>query len=628
VARGRRDDLPGMPGGLGVSPDGRTVGVVTLGMTPEDHDRVLMLDAATGSTSSEVGLPEVNQNTGGTAPRLWADAGWTDAGRFLAATDDGILRFSDRGHLLGRVAWPTQVFDDGSFLVWPDGEVSVRDLGSEAEQTVVLDSERPAVRPRDVPGTVRAVDAGADTLAVTTSSASGAELQLVDARTAEPLSGAWPADPETEVVLFSPDGDQLLVGAGETVELRDGATGAPGRELSGHNGGVSGGAFAGPGDDLLWTAGRDGTAVGFDLTGRRGVFATTRTPDRSWLGEGAPGADTVVWTDRVETDVNHAYLLRPGEQRGRQLESGLDSCVCDATSSDLTADGAVALVGYTPIRTDLQPVTDQGYVVAWDTRTLEVLGVVETPWPVFAVDSSADGERAVVLGGGGWGTLDLTDLDRSDRLERVVDLETWVRQGTGTSLVEVAPDGDRAVLLVEGDVLLVGLTGELLERRRIETGATGYAQSAAWTTDGSTLVVGTTNGWFHVLDGSTLEAVAPRRLVTSGVLVDVEVSPDGTMAATIGPEGDVTLWDTGTWRPYGQPLFGDRSVGFLRFRSEEAVLEVRFSDQTVSRVAVDLRAWVAAACQAAARDLTADEWAVVRPGEEPRSTCDRDETGG
>ena len=51
-----------------------------------------------------------------------------------------------------------------------------------------------------------------------------------------------------------------------------------------------------------------------------------------------------------------------------------------------------------------------------------------------------------------------------------------------------------------------------------------------------------------------------------------------------------------------------------------------FSDGTRSVVSVEPRAWIEAACAVAARDLTADEWAVVRPGVEPHSTCDRDET--
>jgi WD40 repeat protein len=259
-------------------------------------------------------------------------------------------------------------------------------------------------------------------------------------------------------------------------------------------------------------------------------------------------------------------------------------------------------------------------------RTGEVRAVVPTPWPVYGVDSADDGTRAVVLGGGGWGVLDLTDLTRRDSLDVTADLDPWTRMGTGTSLAEVAPDGDRVALLGTESVMLVDLdTTEVLERRTIES-EPNVVQSAAWTPDGSALAVGTTAGWFHVLDGDGLEPLAPRRQVTSGVLTNVEVSPDGTTAATIGPEGDVTLWDTATWRPYGQPLFDDQVTGFLHFSRDGERLEAWLNDGTRSVVSVEPRAWIEAACAIAARDLTTDEWAVVRPGVEPRSTCDRDET--
>ena len=49
------------------------------------------------------------------------------------------------------------------------------------------------------------------------------------------------------------------------------------------------------------------------------------------------------------------------------------------------------------------------------------------------------------------------------------DLERWTRIGTGTSLAEVAPDGDRAGLLVGGRVILVDLaTGTVLSRVRTD----------------------------------------------------------------------------------------------------------------------------------------------------------------
>ena len=215
----------------------------------EEGDRLVLLDAATGATSRTVTLAAVSRTTGGTAPYLWAGAGYTDAGRLLIATDDGVVRLSRGGRLLGSVPWPRRVFDDGSFLVWPDGRVSVGGLGGLEDPTgnptgssaVVIDTERPGAAPREVAGVVRAVDRRARRVAVTRSTPSGARLLLMDTGGFEPVSNAWPGDPETEVVRFSADGSQMLVGAGEHVELRDGASGAPIRDLAGHNGGGGGG---------------------------------------------------------------------------------------------------------------------------------------------------------------------------------------------------------------------------------------------------------------------------------------------------------------------------------------------------------------------------------------------------
>jgi WD40 repeat protein len=116
--------------------------------------------------------------------------------------------------------------------------------------------------------------------------------------------------------------------------------------------------------------------------------------------------------------------------------------------------------------------------------------------------------------------------------------------------------------------------------------------------------------------------------VTPSVLSDVEVSPDGRTAATIGPQGDVTLWDVDTWRAYGQALFDDGAVGFLHFTPDSTRLVARTSMGEISQVDIRPAAWVAAACEAAPRELTPEEWAVVRPGQARRPTCDHAETSG
>jgi DNA-binding SARP family transcriptional activator/WD40 repeat protein len=616
-----RDDLPGMVGGLAASPDGRTLAAVLLAAAPPATDVLLLLDPATGDERHRVELAAVNASTGVDASYLWTGVGWTAAGDVVVGSDGGATVVDADGRVRRSATWGRPVLDNGTFLVWPDGRASTG--VSEVGPGVVVDTRRPAARSRTVDATVWAVGPGARRVAATWEAPGGPELALADPLTLRPLSARWPLLGEVGLLRWTADGARLLVGVGEHVELRDGRTGAPISELAGHSGGVAAGVFVGRHGDLAWTAGRDGTAVGFDLSGGRGVISTTTTGVAPWAGEGAADADVAVFTDRSDTRLSRAHVLLPGQRRGRLLPlTGLGDCWCEATSSDVTADGRTALAGYRVLTQNFSE-TGAGHVVVWDTATRRVRGVVDVPWPVYAVDS-ANG-RAVVLGGTGWGVLDLETLD----LTESGILDPWVRSGTGTSLAEVAPDGRRAALLVGGEVLLADLEeGRILTRRTVEDTPGGFAQSAAWAADGSSIAVGTTNGWLHVLDGETLDPRSPRRRVTAGVLTDVEVSPDGRVGATIGPEGDVTLWDPTTWSPYGQPLFDDRFVGFLRFTPDSSRLLVRFNDGTASEVAVEPTAWVAAACAAAHREMTADEWALARPGTAYARTCDRDATDG
>ena len=83
------------------------------------------------------------------------------------------------------------------------------------------------------------------------------------------------------------DGKTLAVGNGDVLELRDTRTGQLLRDLHGHNGAITDIVFAGPNGDLLWTAGRDGTAIAWDLSGLRGVLHTTTGSSTAWLGDTA-----------------------------------------------------------------------------------------------------------------------------------------------------------------------------------------------------------------------------------------------------------------------------------------------------------------------------------------------------
>ena len=226
--------------------------------------------------------------------------------------------------------------------------------------------------------------------------------------------------------------------------------------------------------------------------------------------------------------------------------------------------------------------------------------VVRTPWPVYALDSSADGSRAVVLGGGGWGVLDLADLTRADRLVEVADLDVWARNGTGTSLAEVAPDGTRAALLVGRNVLLVDLdTTGLLQRRQVETEPPGSRSRPRGP------ATGRRSRSAPPTVGSICSTAPPSSPLRRDVLSPVGCSPTSRSAPTARwppPSGRRATSRCGTPRPGAlRPAAVRRPVRRDSSASPRGRPSARSASATSPSavVAVDPHAWVEAACQAA-----------------------------
>ena len=70
-----------------------------------------------------------------------------------------------------------------------------------------------------------------------------------------------------------------------------------------------------------------------------------------------------------------------------------------------------------------------------------------------------------------------------------------------------------------------------------------------------------------------------------------------------------------------QPLTDDTGLGWTYFPRGEHVVRTSYESGLVTVIEVSPSAWVAAACRAANRDLTADESAQLRPGQLTRPTC-------
>ena len=113
--------------------------------------------------------------------------------------------------------------------------------------------------------------------------------------------------------------------------------------------------------------------------------------------------------------------------------------------------------------------------------------------------------------------------------------------------------------------------------------------------------------------------MAPDRLVTAGFVIDLQLSPDGSMLAAMGTDGDVTLFDAATWRPFGKPVVDGLGWGFLSFTEDS--LRIYGEIGSDYELSTDPAEWVAAGCRTANTELTPEESAVILPGEPVEPTC-------
>ena len=102
-------------------------------------------------------------------------------------------------------------------------------------------------------------------------------------------------------------------------------------------------------------------------------------------------------------------------------------------------------------------------------------------------------------------------------------------------------------------------------------------------------------------------------------MLDLQLSPDGRQLAVMGSDGDVTLYDTSTWRPYGKPVVDKLGWGFLSY--DDDVLRVYGEFGADVEISADPRSWVTAGCRAANTRLTPAESAVILPSEPLAPTC-------
>ena len=610
---GERQWTAASPGGstqwgtAAVDPRGDWLAVPLIG-DPESM-AMAVLDPRTGKVMREVSVEDLTDVEPEAVP--WVDQSAHRFGRKVVLTTESHAFVIDpgTGEVLRAIPFGRHVQDSWSLR---DGRIAAQTWGQKLTRVLDLRTGRQRLQP----GLVVGVDAAGTriiTSRVTPDVGESTYLQLRDARW-QSIGQAQRVDGQVVEVAFLPGGREVAVAREEVVDIHDAATLTYSRTREGHSGEVLGIELAGPGRDLLWTAGEDGTAVAFDLTGTRGVL---RTLDLDVAADtGAAAGDRAALTESYEAALNTARIL--DLEQGRDLFGELqpfNDCVCQIGHTAITPDGRLALAGIFEWTDDYSTaINDRGRVVAWDTGTGELTRTIDLPWEPNGLAVTPDGDRLLVNGTGGWALYDLASG------QELWNHQTDVQGGWigGLPLAGAAPDGSLLVVLRgETVILLDPASGDEVVSKEL-TGAGGLTR-VAFSADSHTMAVGSVTGRLYFLDVATLERVAPDRRVTAGLVIDLQVSPDGSMLAAMGADGDVTLFDTTTWRPYGKPVVDGLGRGFLSFTDHS--LRIYGEDGPDYELSTDPAEWVAAGCRIANTELTPEESAVILPGEPVEPTC-------
>jgi DNA-binding SARP family transcriptional activator/WD40 repeat protein len=433
--------------------------------------------------------------------------------------------------------------------------------------------------------------------------------------------GASPVDVPFEGDLgeaaFLPDGRTLVAGSmtGEVV-VADARTGEVRETLAGgHNGAIMG-LVVSPDGATAWTAGRDGDLIAWDLTGERRLATAHDLPLAVTTGQvSADGTRAAVWAANPEgvpaqvgvLDLADGTLLADPfplpEEAGERPNT---------FAAGITPDGATLLRG--AVSGPEEPARLQ--VV--DASTGQVRHDVELPWWPNGIAATTDGTAALVAGQGGVVRIDLASGTITARVE--LPEVNWYTEVQ--SSVAPSPDGRHVAVARNSEVVILDVT-DLREVARWSAGQYDTLLTTQWLEDGAALAFGGRMGRLHMRAFPAGDVMVEPRQMFPGFVLDMAVSPDGTLLALLGTDGEVVLWDVTAEQTIGQPLVAARDTawGWVRFTPDGRALEALYDVGRAYQFPIDTPTLIARACVVAAREPSPAEWASMHGDRPQRPTC-------
>ena len=377
---------------------------------------------------------------------------------------------------------------------------------------------------------------------------------------------------EVVATAVSPDGRLVAAGGVDGVAwMWDAETGLPnGEPMTGHDGGIGTLAFT-PDNSQLITAGADGTVrvwdaetgepdgepldtrnsdgvrvIGFNTSGRRAILHDADGAVWSWDFDrgGRPekvfpgGITTIAWNPE-------ANRLATAEE---QIIKIWDVDSGNQIGADLVAPEKVLTLVFSPDGSRLASSGADKTARLWDPATARPVGepLAANSTEVVGLAFAPDGSFIAAAA--------------SDGSVRFYDTATQQPIGPGVPALDGLPRGLQ--IDDEGRRLFIGGSDATMRIYDLARMAPKPGQAAAFSPDGTTMVIGGKDGVIRRWDGdSAVATVFDGRM---GEVSRVAFLPDGARLLTSDADGTLQMWDADSGRPRG-PAMAVPEVGLFSF---------------------------------------------------------------
>jgi WD40 repeat protein len=248
-----------------------------------------------------------------------------------------------------------------------------------------------------------------------------------------------------------------------------------------------------------------------------------------------------------------------------------NSQTAEPTGKPFTHGGLILSATFSPDGRRIATSAQDSTARVWDAATCQPVGQPFThkDW-VYSVRFSPDGRRLITGGGSRDRSMTVWDIEGGKPAVGPVAFDNNVERAF------FSPDGNLALVLVENNGLLWGLTNQA---QVAQLPHKGRVIEGGFSPDGRFVVTASLDGTAQVWETATGKTNFPPLTHTDQVLW-AEFSPDGTRVVTASKDRTARVWDATTGQPVGQALQHGLPVNHATFSPNARWVATASEDRT------------------------------------------------